>query len=380
MVAGATDDDWLCATVGWDGVAGAYAPSTWAVLRASPTGTCASSTRSPPGSGPAWPGGLPADAPLATRRGRGGDVDDTNIEVHGHAKQGSGYGYTRSAASRAAGHRQHPGSAPVTWPSGAQGRPAPRGGPTAVADALKTPPQTGGDSASCCCGPTGLLRPDMPGRRARRRRRDGTVRRPPRSRPRAHHADNARTPRVPGRAHDEPAARGAGRGRRSPVRRAPQEGRPPGTRPAACDASPTRSRGKDAQDALSTPALHAPPPPTPRTWTRSPRTRPTAATPSRTSARRPEELRPAHLPPARSTPRRLAARPSSPRPHPSRSDPPAPGWPRRPPRPSAAPITVPARIASSARRSCCTCPSHGPGSTPGPRCHPQLRTTSHHTT
>ncbi len=35
------------------------------------------------------------------------DVDDSIVEVHGHAKQGAGFGYTRARVEHAAGHGQH---------------------------------------------------------------------------------------------------------------------------------------------------------------------------------------------------------------------------------------------------------------------------------
>ena len=65
----------------------------------SPSGTCASSTRSPPGS---CCSGLQRPGPLAAAGSRRisrrvrilVDIDDTIIEVHGHAKQGAGFGYS----------------------------------------------------------------------------------------------------------------------------------------------------------------------------------------------------------------------------------------------------------------------------------------------
>ena len=79
------------------------------------------------------------------------DVDDTIIEVHGHAKQGSGYGYTKVRGLNAQlATVSTPGSAPVIVAQrlrkGSAG--SARGAKRLVADALKTvTTMTGGDSS-----------------------------------------------------------------------------------------------------------------------------------------------------------------------------------------------------------------------------------------
>ena len=72
-------------------------------------------------------GNLAARAPLLGTVGAEDfvfvDVDDTIIEVHGYAKQGSGYGYSGvRGPERAAGHRLHEGHRPGDRrPAAAQG-------------------------------------------------------------------------------------------------------------------------------------------------------------------------------------------------------------------------------------------------------------------
>lgn len=79
------------------------------------------------------------------------DVDDTIIEVHGHAKQGCGYGYTKVRGLNAQlATVSTPGSAPVIVAQrlrkGSAG--SARGAKRLVADALKTvTTMTGGDSS-----------------------------------------------------------------------------------------------------------------------------------------------------------------------------------------------------------------------------------------
>ena len=104
------------------------------------------------------------------------DIDDTIIEVHGYAKQGSGYGYsgvrglnallaTVTTASRA------PVIVAQRLRKGSCG--SPRGAARLVADALKPPRQLRRRSrpAAAGAGRLGVLRPRHRRRRAPRRRR-----------------------------------------------------------------------------------------------------------------------------------------------------------------------------------------------------------------
>ena len=110
------------------------------------------------------------------------DVDDTIVEVHGYAKQGAGFGYSKSArAERAAGHCSHPdggagdrGTAAaegVVWIAAgteAAGRRRRRSGPPAAAG-----------QPTAAAGRFGVLRPRA-GRRGDPRRLRCLGHRPPR--------------------------------------------------------------------------------------------------------------------------------------------------------------------------------------------------------
>ena len=222
------------------------------------------------------------------------DVDDTIIEVHGHAKQGSGYGYTKVRGLNAQlATVSTPGSAPVIVAQrlrkGSAG--SARGAKRLVADALKTvTTMTGGDSSKL------LLRADSAYygsdmvRAALRAGADVsvTVRLTAKVKAAiATIADNAWTTiEYPDAVYDESSGTWIPRAEVAEVpftafsSKKAATGYPAGW---SCDASPTSiPAARTLRTPCSTPGASTPssPPPTPTTWTRSPRTRPTAATPS----------------------------------------------------------------------------------------------------
>ena len=107
--------------------------------------------------------GLAAQAPQVTGEGTGGrvlvDVDDTIIEVHGYAKQGAGFGYSKVRGLNALlATATTNGSAPVVVAQrlrkGSCG--SPRGARRLVADALKTVSKVHGRSAGEAVAAGGL--------------------------------------------------------------------------------------------------------------------------------------------------------------------------------------------------------------------------------
>ena len=134
---------------------------------ASRSGTCASSTRSPPGWWRTWPGTtplLPGAEQIAYL-----DVDDTIRATYGYAKQGAGYGYSGVKGLNALiAALSTPSSAPVIVATRLRKGSAnsARGAARLVADALETSRACGRERAAGRAGGLGVLRP----RRDRRHR------------------------------------------------------------------------------------------------------------------------------------------------------------------------------------------------------------------
>ena len=89
-----------CGTAGWASCSpGSTHRRRWdRSCGASGSGTSASSTRSPPGSSRNWPSTPTSSAADVVHVDPGFafvDVDDTVVGVHGHAKQGAGFGYNQ---------------------------------------------------------------------------------------------------------------------------------------------------------------------------------------------------------------------------------------------------------------------------------------------
>ena len=198
---------------------------------------------------------LTAQAPQVTGDGTGGrvlvDVDDTIIEVHGHAKQGAGFGYSKVRGLNALlATATTAGTAPVVVAQrlrkGSCG--SPRGAKRLVADALKTVSKLHGRTAgeAVAAGGLGVLRGAHGRCRAPRRgrcvghRADGPQGQEGHRRHRRGRVDPDRVHRRHlRRGHAAPGCRGP-RSPRCPSPRSPPR-RPPSRCPAAwwCAASPT---------------------------------------------------------------------------------------------------------------------------------------------
>ena len=220
------------------------------------------------------------------------DLDDTIIEVHGYGKQGAGFGYSgvrglNALLATASTTVVGAGGPRPTAPQGRAG--SPKGAARIVADALATLRRLDRHGDRPGAGARGLRvlrarhhRHRDPGRRGRVGHRPDGPRREGRDRddPRRCVDDD----RVPGRdpRRDHRAVDLPRRSRRDPVHRVPvqEEGRA-GRRAAGRAPHPRpepETRRSSRRCSTRGGTTRSSPPPTPKSWTPSPRTRPTAAT------------------------------------------------------------------------------------------------------